>query len=1097
MQIVLLVKSGEMIEKLMRRPFHAERVRVLVRWGLFVLWLSISICPLEQTHAAFTTNLTADGTLGTIVTQTGKVYDINGGTIKGTNQFHSLRQFSVGTGDTASFNGPAGIQNILGRVTGGQQSQIDGTIKSTITGANLYLMNPAGVLFGPNASLNLSGSFHVTTADYLRLADNVRFNAIPDAAKDGLLTTAPIAAFGFLGPNPASITVQGSTGSSALAVEAGNDLALISGDITVTGHALSAPGGAINLASVASTGEMITNTTSGQRATPILNGFTALGNISLTQGATIDTNANRAGPIFIRGGQLVMDASSITTRTDEISGGGIDMTVQNVQLANGAKLETSTTGAGNAGKINLNVNSLTAANGAEISSSSTSPTANAGRAGSITIQGLAGPGSSTRTVSFDNSTVHTTTIGGTAVSPPLSIAITADTVVLSNGTQITATTHGAAPAGDITFNVRTLTTQPGSHLVPINPNLPDSQVTGVLIASDSTSLDAGAGHASKITIQGLDGPDTAATSISLDGCTISTRVFGGTAATIPATITLTADSVALSNSALILPPTEPFPAATLVATSLGPAPAGSIAFNVNTLRVNVNPDGTPITGALRVFINSPSGSPENTAGPAGTVSISGVGQESTDAAKLVTFNNTQISTVVVAGTVALRPPAITITADTVALTNDTGIFSGTLAAAPAGSVAFNVNTLRVNVNPDGTLINNGLPRVYILSFSASSDSTAGPAGTLSISGLGKESTDAAKLLALNNIEFNTTILGGTVATIPGSIILTGDTLTLSNSRRVTSDTSGGAPAGNITFNVKKLTADLSTISSSSTRDSSGAAGSVVVQGQDGAGTVADMVILDGSSVITSTAGSGKGGAIHIGGTSVILNNGTSVSATATGTGDAGNINISAGDQFVSRNSVVTTQAAQADGGNIVVRAGNLVQLVNSRITTSVGSGAGNGGNISIDPQFVILQDSQILANAFGGNGGNITITSDVFLADPSSIVSASSTLGINGTIDIRSPVQNLSGSLSPLPSSLLKITPLTSACAARAQGGSLSSFTVAGRDSVPVEAGGWLPSPVFSGVNATEVTSSPFDNKHLALSPAILLAALQTGCQQQ
>jgi filamentous hemagglutinin family protein len=102
-------------------------------------------------------SITSDGTMGTNVSQAGKVYNIDGGTIRGGNQFHSFGLFSVGTGDTASFNGPSVISNIIGRVTGGQQSVIDGLLKSTISGANLYLLNPSGVLFGPNAALSVSG----------------------------------------------------------------------------------------------------------------------------------------------------------------------------------------------------------------------------------------------------------------------------------------------------------------------------------------------------------------------------------------------------------------------------------------------------------------------------------------------------------------------------------------------------------------------------------------------------------------------------------------------------------------------------------------------------------------------------------------------------------------------------------------------------------------------------------------------------------------------------------------------------------------------------------------------------------------------------
>jgi filamentous hemagglutinin family protein len=172
-------------------------------------WLCAFGAAVPHGYAQITTAITSDGTLGTTVNRSGNVIDINGGTIKGSNQFHSFRQFNVGTGDIASFNGPPNvtIRNILSRVTGGTRSEIDGTLRSTIPGANLFLMNPSGILFGPNARLDVSGSFHATTADYIRLQDGARFNAVPSAA-DNLLTTAPPAAFGFLTTNPAPIDVQ-------------------------------------------------------------------------------------------------------------------------------------------------------------------------------------------------------------------------------------------------------------------------------------------------------------------------------------------------------------------------------------------------------------------------------------------------------------------------------------------------------------------------------------------------------------------------------------------------------------------------------------------------------------------------------------------------------------------------------------------------------------------------------------------------------------------------------------------------------------------------------------------------------------------------
>src|SRR5712691_4434449 len=169
--------------------------------------------------------ITLDGSLGPRGALTGPNYAIPAsvGQIRGPNLFHSFGQFSLSRGESATFTGPNTITNILGRVTGGSPSSIDGTIRSQIPGANLYLLNPSGVMFGPNARLEVSGSFHVSTADYLRLADGGAFFANP--AVPSVLTVAPPAAFGFLSPAPAKLTVQGST----LEAPAGTALSLVGG----------------------------------------------------------------------------------------------------------------------------------------------------------------------------------------------------------------------------------------------------------------------------------------------------------------------------------------------------------------------------------------------------------------------------------------------------------------------------------------------------------------------------------------------------------------------------------------------------------------------------------------------------------------------------------------------------------------------------------------------------------------------------------------------------------------------------------------------------------------------------------------------------
>ena len=196
-------------------------------WKLLWLFMLSSIpCAIGIStllHAQVSTSIIPTpgaGSLGTTVTPSGTVYNITGGTRAGTNLFHSFGNFNIGAGDTANFlNTPANgslpfTSNILGRVTGGDISNIFGTIQTTGYGnANLFLMNTTGFLFGPNATVNVSGMMTFTSADYLRLqqidgANTGSFHA--DPAQASVLTTAPVVAFGFLGSNPAAITVQGS-----------------------------------------------------------------------------------------------------------------------------------------------------------------------------------------------------------------------------------------------------------------------------------------------------------------------------------------------------------------------------------------------------------------------------------------------------------------------------------------------------------------------------------------------------------------------------------------------------------------------------------------------------------------------------------------------------------------------------------------------------------------------------------------------------------------------------------------------------------------------------------------------------------------------
>ena len=176
--------------------------------------------------------ITLDGTMGPAGALAGPNFTIpdTSGTTLGSNLFHSFGAFNIHAGESATFTGPGSIDHVISRVTGGSASQIDGLLRSTIPTADLYLINPAGLMLKENATLDINGSFYGSTADALRFSDGSVFNA--SNPPDTVLTTAPPASFGFLNGNPAPITVD----RSDLTVPSGATLSLVGGDISIRGE---------------------------------------------------------------------------------------------------------------------------------------------------------------------------------------------------------------------------------------------------------------------------------------------------------------------------------------------------------------------------------------------------------------------------------------------------------------------------------------------------------------------------------------------------------------------------------------------------------------------------------------------------------------------------------------------------------------------------------------------------------------------------------------------------------------------------------------------------------------------------------------------
>ncbi|MEH1996152.1 CHAT domain-containing protein [Nostoc sp.] len=184
----------------------------------------------------------ADGT-NTIVTPNGNRLDITGGTTSGdgVNLFHSFQQFGISPEQIANFQASPALQNILGRITGGNASVINGLIQVTGGNPNLFLMNPAGFIFGANASLNVPSAFTVTTANGIGFGSSW-FNAIGVNDYNNLVGNPN--GFAFSTNQPGAIANAGN-----LVVGTGQNLNLLGGTVVNTGQ-LSAPGGQINVTSV-------------------------------------------------------------------------------------------------------------------------------------------------------------------------------------------------------------------------------------------------------------------------------------------------------------------------------------------------------------------------------------------------------------------------------------------------------------------------------------------------------------------------------------------------------------------------------------------------------------------------------------------------------------------------------------------------------------------------------------------------------------------------------------------------------------------------------------------------------------------------------
>ena len=290
-----------------------------------------------------------DGTLSTeVTTDNNSDFTVNAGEQRGNNLFHSFAEFSVPNNGSVFFNNGLSIQNIITRVTGSSISNIDGLIQSNGT-ANLFLINPNGIIFGENASLNIGGSFVGTTAESLVFEDNTEFSTSLNNSEPLLTVSVPLGLqFGsnpgeivnranFSIPNPSNSIGQNQI-KLGLTATPGKTLALLGGEITFDGGAVTASGGNVELGSV---GE---------------NSFVALESIAGDWKANYD-NVNRFS-------NIQLDNLALVDVSGE-GGGNINIWGKNIQLFNGSAITSNTLGGLDGGTIQIQASDLVEVNGSD------------------------------------------------------------------------------------------------------------------------------------------------------------------------------------------------------------------------------------------------------------------------------------------------------------------------------------------------------------------------------------------------------------------------------------------------------------------------------------------------------------------------------------------------------------------------------------------------------------------------------------------------------------------------------------------------------------------------------------------------------------
>ncbi len=796
---------------------------------------------------------------------------IQGGTQAGNNLFHSFREFSLLTGETAFFNNSTDIQNIFTRVTGGSISNIDGMIKANGT-ANLFLLNPSGIIFGPKASLNIGGSFVATTANAVQFGNGREFGVNVSQNTPLLIVNVPLGLQ--YGQQPGTIVNRSTAG---LQVRSGNSLILAGGDVRLDGGKIIAPGGRVELAAV-TVGETVGLNAFGNNVRLNVPAQVARTDVSLTNGAEVNVRAGGGGNIAVSAQNFSMSrGSTLRAGISEKSGapdalaGNIDVNAAGAIVLDGdgtflsnALLENAT---GTGGNVNLTANSLTATNGAQIYAGIRGQ----GDAGSVNIN-------VSNAASFDGARTFSTgaysRVESQGTGQGGNVNLTAGSLSVTNGAVLQASTIGRGNVGSVNINVRNKAIFDGTSR--------DAKVlsSGVYNRVENFNS-AGSGGSINLTAGSLS---------VTNGAVITASTAGeGNAGNVTVTVR---DSITLDGIGPITPDLGVEQSSGLFSSVklTGVGEGGNIRVTTRSLSVT--------NGGVIVTRTEGQGRAGNiTVNAADFVTVDGVGSDNSSSALLA-------PTEPGAGG---RGGDITVNTNFFRVSNAAVVNSQTQNEYDGGNIAINANVFEAT--------GGGQAIATTRSSGQAGNLTVNAADRIILSGSDRNFSDRASL-------FNTNIVGNNEGAASGLFASTGKDSTgtggnlnirtgqliIRDSAQVTVSADGKGAAGNLRIIADSIRLDSGAIKATT---QAGNFGNITVQTRD-------LQLRRNSQITTNASGSATGGNINIeAGTVAALEN-SDIRANAI-RGRGGNIIINTQGIFRSFDSNIDASSELGIDGNVELK----------------------------------------------------------------------------------------------------------------------------------------------------------------------------------